>query len=206
MTHVPQRRLYAVGSEPATTPVEAELIARAVAGDAGAWTRLYQDNFQTLYTDVLYLVHVPAIAEELTQESFAAALVALSRFDGARPFRTWLRGVAHNLVRHHWRKHSRRARAYQRFGDTVSAGAGPTTLERQHLDERRADVLEEVLAELSPSYREVFVLRDVQGLTVEEVAERLEISPGNVRVRANRARARIRAELTRLGWITEAPQ
>ncbi len=184
-------------------PVESELVARAIGGDGRAWTRLYQDHFGGLYSDVLYLVHDPSMAEEVTQEAFAAALVSLSRFDGARPFRAWLRGVAHNLVRQHWRKSSRRERAYRKITVADPAASDLHALERQHLDERRADVLQEVLETLSPSYREVFILRDVQGLSVDDVAERLQISPGNVRVRANRARARIRGALQKLGWLAK---
>ncbi len=65
-------------------------------------------------------------------------------------------------------------------------------------------MLEAILVELPAPLRETFIMRDVQGLPVEEVAERLGTTPGNVRVRANRARAKIRERLEELGWLQPA--
>lgn len=185
--------------------VDEILVGRAQRGDGNAWARLYQRHFDAVYKDVLYMVEQSATAEELVQEAFAAALVSLQRFDGRASIRTWLRGIAQNLVRKHWRSHSRRGRAYDR-AEREAPLLGPRTgddPESSHLRERRARVLSEVLATLPDPLREVFVMRDVQGLPVEEVADLLKISAGNVRVRANRARGRIRDELTRLGWLEE---
>lgn len=183
--------------------VETTLIARAIAGDGRAWTRLYQDHFQGLYTDLLYLVGEPAAAEELSQDTFAAALVSLRRFDSRASFSTWLRGVGHNLVRKHWRTKARRGRAYSRLGSGSPSSDPSADPEGHHVQDRQAEVLAAVLEELPDSLREVFVMRDVQGLSPEEIAARLRLRPGNVRVRCNRARKRIRAELARLGWIEE---
>jgi RNA polymerase sigma-70 factor (ECF subfamily) len=58
----------------------------------------------------------------------------------------------------------------------------------------------DILATLPENLREAFVVRELEGLPVDEAAEVLGISPGNVAVRASRARARIRKELERLGW------
>lgn len=184
--------------------LEATLVSRAIAGDGRAWTRLYQDHFQSLYTDLLYLVGEPSAAEELCQETFASALVSLRRFDGRASFSTWLRGVGHNLVRKHWRSKARRGRAYSRLGSGSPTSDPSADPEGHHLQDRQAEVLAAVLEELPDSLREVFVMRDVQGLSPEEIAARLGLRPGNVRVRANRARNRIRAELAKLGWIEEA--
>lgn len=181
-------------------PSEAELVRRAAGGDGGAWTRLYQDNFQRLYSDLLHHVYDRATAEELCQEAFAAALLALPRFDGRVAFRTWLRGVAQNLVRKHWRSLERRGRAFRKLEADVR-DERPTDPEQHHMRDAQADALAAVLEELPTAQREVFILRDVQGVPVDEVAQILSLSPGNVRVRANRARAKIREGLQRLGWL-----
>jgi RNA polymerase sigma-70 factor, ECF subfamily len=183
--------------------IDALLVERARGGDAEAWARLYQRHFDPLHRDLLYLVEQTSIAEELVQEAFAIALVSLARFDARASFRTWLRGIAHNLVRKHWRGRARRDRAHERVAREAPLRS-PLVVddpEAMHVRSHRARVLSEVLRTLPDALREVFVMRDVQGLAVEEVAERLQISPGNVRVRANRARSRIRAELARLGWL-----
>jgi len=185
--------------------VEETLVARARAGDGRAWARLYQRHFDRVYRDLFYLVEDASVAEELVQETFASALVGLDRFDARSSLLTWLRGIGHNLVRKHWRKHVRRGRAFERLAAVQETGADASPdLEANHLRTQRANVLSDALQTLPTSLREVFVLRDVQGLPVEDVAGRLQITPGNVRVRANRARAKIREELTRLGWLEAA--
>lgn len=185
-------------------PLEDGLVERARSGDGAAWARLYQREFDGLFRDVLFLVEDPAAAEELVQETFASALVSLRRYDRRARLGTWLRAIAHNLVRNHWRSHVRRGRAYERL--ERSAALHPSSdVEALHLREQRARVLSRLLETLPASLREVFVLRDVQGLSVDEVATRLEISAGNVRVRANRARERLRGELERLGWLEGGP-
>jgi len=180
-----------------------ELVARARSGDGRAWARLYQLHFDRVFRDVAYMVGANALAEEIVQESFAAALTGLRNFDGRASFESWLRGIAHNLVRRHWRTQSRRGRAYDRLEHvTPSAmGAQPGDPEAAHVQDRRAEVLKAVLEELPAAMREAFVLCDVQGLSAADAAARLDISEGNVRVRASRARALIRTELERLGWI-----
>jgi RNA polymerase sigma-70 factor (ECF subfamily) len=178
------------------------LVVRAQRGDGEAWARLYQRHFDVVYRDVLFMVEQAATAEEIVQEAFAAALVSLTRFDGRASVRTWLRRIAQNLVRKHWRSHTRRNRAYarvQRESEPVLHAVGDP--EAAHVRDRRAQALTEALTQLPDSLREVFVLRDLQALPVEDVAERLQITPGNVRVRANRARNRIREVLAEQGWL-----
>ncbi len=200
------QRLSAVPS-PASAPREGadddELVRRAVAGDERAWARLYQRHFDRVFRDVAYLVGASAGAEEIVQETFAAALVGLRRYDARASFVTWLRGIAHNLVRRHWRTQSRRERAYDRLAElSANASNSPDEdPEQGHLQDRRAEVLRTVLETVPAQLREAFVLSDVQGLGAAEIAERLGISVGNVRVRATRARALIRGELERLGWL-----
>jgi len=204
---VDERNRLSVVDNPAAAPREGaeddELVRRAVAGDERAWARLYQRHFDRVFRDVAYLVGASAGAEEIVQETFAAALVGLRRYDARSSFVTWLRGIAHNLVRRHWRSQSRRERAYDRLAElSANAPNGPDEdPEQGHLQDRRAEVLRTVLETVPAQLREAFVLSDVQGLGAQEIALRLGISVGNVRVRASRARAVIRTELERLGWL-----
>jgi RNA polymerase sigma-70 factor (ECF subfamily) len=179
------------------------LVERARRGDGRAWARLYQLHFDRVFRDVAYLVGATAQAEEIVQETFAAALVGLRRYDGRASFETWLRGIAHNLVRRHWRTRFRRGRAYDRLEQMAAEppGSPREDPEQSHVQDRRAEVLRAVLETLPESMREAFVLCDVQGLSAAEAAERLGITEGNVRVRASRARGLIRSELERLGWL-----
>jgi RNA polymerase sigma-70 factor, ECF subfamily len=180
-----------------------ELVRRALAGDERAWARLYQRHFDRIFRDVAYLIGAGAGAEEIVQDTFAAALTGLRRYDARSSFVTWLRGIAQNLVRRHWRTSGRRERAYDRLAQVSASSAPPNAADPEgaHLQDRRAEVLRAVLESVPDPLREAFVLCDVQGIATNEAAERLGISVGNLRVRASRARAVIRTELERLGWL-----
>jgi RNA polymerase sigma-70 factor (ECF subfamily) len=179
---------------------EQALVSAALDGDSRAWARLYQDNFDSLYRDARYLSQDPNTAEELVQEAFALGLTRLSSYDGRGSFAGWIRGFILNLARRTWRKAERRERAHGRLEKIAQTVSGQGANPEQDLERRnRATALAMALETLPSSLRETFILRDVQGLPVDEVATRLETTPGNIRVRANRAREKLRTALTEMG-------
>lgn len=204
MPTVPHLRAVEPSSDADSAPREREraLVEAASAGDSAAWARLYQDNFDTLYRDARYLGRDAAMAEELVQEAFALGLTRLSAYDGRSSFGGWIRGIILNLARRAWRTEERRGRAYGGFERTLQA-TPPREDDPEHDLERRnrAKALSAALEQLPASLRETFVLRDVQGLSVNDVAARLETTPGNVRVRATRARGKIRDILREMGAL-----
>jgi RNA polymerase sigma-70 factor, ECF subfamily len=179
------------------------LLARAREGDVQAWSRLYQENFDRVFRHIRLLTGDSDVAEDLVQETFAKAMTALRTFRGDSSFSTWLGGIAINTVRAHWRHqrntHTARGRL---LAIQEAAPPGTQTPEQADLQKRRAEVLYAILAELPDNLREVFALRELEGLSAREVACQLGITEGNVAVRASRARARVRGELERLGWLT----
>ncbi len=181
------------------------LVERAKRGDMQAWSRLYQELFDPLYRHVRYLTGDPAVAEDLTQETFAKALVALPDFEGRSKFSTWLHGVAINVVRRHWRWQRNTETAHARLKDKsrvlTEVSAEGERPDRQALQRKRAEVLYAVLETLPDTLREVFVLRDLEGLSEREIADRLGITRGNAAVRATRARTRVRKALVERGWL-----
>lgn len=190
---------------PEAEDLEAELVAAARRHDAGAWARLCHDNFARLYRHVGYLVGDPDLAQDIAQETFARALASLHRFDGRSRFLTWLKGIASNVAYKHRRTRGRRQRALDRLeAMVVTAGDLAASPEDAHVSHRRAEVLLVVLDTLPEHLREAFVLCDLQRLSVLEAAEVLGISQGNTKVRASRARARIRRRLAELGWLPTA--
>jgi RNA polymerase sigma-70 factor (ECF subfamily) len=185
---------------------ETALLTRARAGDLEAWSRLYQEHFDRVFRHVAYLTGDTHAAEDLVQETFARAFVGLAHFEGRSSFSSWLRGIAANIVRKHWRSRYRGDQALSRLAAgshdvAVGADADPAGA---HLRQRRAEVLLGVLETLPAPLREAFVLCDLEDTPVQVAAAELGVSPGNLRVRATRARARIRSELVRLGWLNEA--
>lgn len=198
-----------IGAEASPQPPidarEAALVERARAGDVAAWSRLYQEHFDRVFKHVAYLTGDVHAAEDLVQETFARAFVGLAQFEARASFTGWLRGIAVNVVRKHWRSRYRGDQAMTRLetmGRDAAAGASADP-EGAHLRRLRAEVLLAVLETLPEPLREAFVVCDMQEMSTQEAAAALGVSPGNLRVRATRARAKIRGELVRLGWLTE---
>jgi len=169
-----------------------------------AWAELYQAHYAAIFRHVRYLAGKSAPIEDLVQEVFARALVALVGFDGRATFSTWLHGVAVNVVRNHWRARQSTEVAHQRFQDinTVHRVMSSNEVDRVHMHRRRAEAVYVILEGLPSHLREAFVLRDLEGFSPAEAAAQLGISSGNLSVRASRARERIRKELEELGWLS----
>lgn len=207
-TVVPLPRI-AIASGPALAEGDrmAALVARARKGDLDAWSRLYVETFDVLLKHVACLTGDAALAEDLVQDAYARAMTHVGQYDGRAPFVAWLRGIALNVVRMHWRRAKTTDRVHDRLRELVAVTSGGIAVgpDRVHQQDQRARLLYELLATLPENLREAFVLRELEGLPPAEAAAALGISEGNLAVRASRARARIRQELERLGWA-EATQ
>jgi RNA polymerase sigma-70 factor (ECF subfamily) len=174
---------------PIATSVEAasalddELVASAQAGDREAFGRLYE-RFGPMVHGVL-LTRVPVgEVDDLVQDVFLAAFERLSTLRSPRAFGSWLAVIA----RH-------RAADYHRRPTTE-----PMTHEISDAGTRPAAEALEVLAliqSLPPAYRETLVLRLVEGMTGEEIAEQTGLTPGSVRVNLHRGMKRLRQALER---------
>lgn len=152
---------------------------------------IYDRHFSGIYRYVASRLG-PEAAEDLAAETFLAAFCDRSRFDPARgDVRTWLYGIATNLVGMHRRAERRRYRALARAAAPPEAASE----EERVLARVSAQVLRGrlagVLAALPPGDRDVLLLVAV-GLSYEEVSQALSIPPGTVGSRLNRARGRVR--------------
>lgn len=198
--------LPAVHAAPDDTPgpadaVGGDLTARARAGDLRAWSQLYQLHFDRVFRRLCHLVGQAAAAEDLTQETFARAVVALPGFDGRAALSTWLCGIANNVARNWLRDQDTRRRAEQRLAELAALRPGGEPIDRTHLRRVRSEVLYDALARLPDHLREAFVLREIEGLSMQEAATQAGVSSNNMTVRVWRAREAIRRELLRLGWL-----
>lgn len=177
------------------------LVERARKGDQRAWGRLYQEHFDRVFRYAVYLVGDADLAEDLTQETFARALVSLSKYRGDAAVRTWINCITVNVAREHWRKVKRKHRLRDALTRVSVEHTEKEQLHHGYLDGVRSEVLYAVLDELPVHLREAFVVRDLLELSGEDAAKELGISAGNVAVRAHRARHRVTQRLTELGWI-----
>jgi RNA polymerase sigma-70 factor (ECF subfamily) len=165
---------------------------------------VFESHGAALRRYVLGLVGDRATAEDLSQEAFLRAHRGLDGLQDPGKLVPWLYRIATNLCRDHLRQASRRAAAGavdERMGD----GSDPADPEPADQDSPRLDLLFEqsemsacvqaYLDELPEAYRAVIVLYDLEGLSGPEIARTLGCSPGAVKVRLHRARARLRAAL-----------
>jgi RNA polymerase sigma-70 factor (ECF subfamily) len=181
-------------SEP-DRPTALLLAAQRDVREFGAFYRdRFDDTFRYLHRRVL----CPEIAGDLTAETFAAALTSMHRFDPAQgTARQWLLGVARNLLRAWVRSGVVEARARQRLGIRTPAFTeiDTTMIEDRHDAGRLLAAVRAVLVGMRPTDQAIIQLRLADGLSYDQIAERLECTPGTARVRCSRALARLRKDL-----------
>ena len=176
----------------APRPVVMEAVARARAGDAGAFRELYEAHVGRVHALVLRLERDPSTAEELVQDVFVLAWRALSDFRGDAQVSTWLHRIAVNAVLEHHRKTARRERRVTLADDLDLLGAStPAPDAGLDLDLRAA------LDTLPPGARAVFLLHEVEGYTHEEIAEMTGVTAGTCKTQLFRARRLLRKALDR---------
>jgi RNA polymerase sigma-70 factor (ECF subfamily) len=185
---------------------EAQFIERLKAGEAAAYDRLVQERSGDVYALLYRLTDDAEEARDLTQETFLRAFQHIGRFRGDADLKTWIYRIAVNQARNRWRWWRRRRRDMtvsldagdshtdeplgSRLRDTTSADP-----EQETLAHEREKVLLAALHSLSRSYRETVILRDIEGLSYEEIAQTLEISIGTVKSRLARGREELRKRL-----------
>jgi RNA polymerase sigma-70 factor (ECF subfamily) len=175
---------------------EAELVRRAQRGDAEAFGELVRLH----ETRILRLVRgmVPEHdAEDVAQDAFLKAYKKLAEFDGRSRFYTWVYRIAANTAMD-WRKRER----YRRHAPLPATPEGEDALPDETPGPRRAahrrelgEAIDKAIDALPDHYRTMVVLREVEGLSYEEIGAALGISKGTVESRLFRARERLRERL-----------
>lgn len=187
---------------------EHKLLAAARRGDERAVRQLVDAYSPRLYNLALRILRSPPDAEDALQETFITALNKLDQFDGRASFSTWLYRIAVNASLMALRKRRSRRRQEEplevpgfeeiRSRDLVDWSTDPAqALLRTEMQE----VMESALDKLPAKYRVVFVLRDLEGLSIEETSQTLGISAANVKIRLMRARLFLREALA--GYFRE---
>ncbi len=172
-------------------------VARAAAGDRGAFERLYQQHVNRVLTLCARMVNDRARAEELTQDVFVRAWEKLHLFRGESSFSTWLHRLAVNVVLNA-RKSDGKQRARFEEPDDEAGGmdALPGVVGMPLAPGDMLD-LEEAVTRLPPGARRVFVLHDVEGYKHQEIAEMLGVTSGATKAQLHRARLLLREALNR---------
>lgn len=176
-------------------PTDRTLVQRARQGDRQAFHQLVDRHGPGLYRSAYVMLHHAADAQDVVQETLIAAFEQLHRFEGRSTVRTWLVGILIRQAAHHRRKHRRHRMASldvltQDVADRPRSASSPVT----QLD-ARLDVAT-LLARLSPEHRQVLVLRELEGMSYDDMAEVLGLPRGTIESRLFRARQAMKETAT----------
>ena len=176
------------------------LVERARSGDAQAFAALVRRYQGPIIHFCQRMCGSLSDAEDLAQEAFVRVYRHLDRLQPQARFSTVVFGIARNLALNHLRDSGRRGRgrtdALEGAALATAPGLGP---EAQARASELATMVASGIARLSAEHREVLLLRDVQGLEYEAIAQVLECQRGTVKSRLSRAREQLRLILTEMG-------
>jgi RNA polymerase sigma-70 factor (ECF subfamily) len=173
---------------------EKELVAIVLSGRSEAFEPLVAPHRQSLLALAFRLTRNWEDAREVAQEALLRAFKYLARYDTSRSFRNWLFQIAANEARDRVRKRRREAGILEDAGRELPGARDPGS--GRCSEEFRSD-LENCLSVLSRREREVFILRDLEGMDVKETARALGCSSISVRVNLSSARRKIRDAVRR---------
>ncbi len=199
-----------------TEETDRNLVVRAQNGDETAFRLLVERYQRKVYSIAFNVVRNPEDAMDLTQDAFIKVHRNLAAFQGSSSFYTWLYRIVVNLGIDHNRKHNRfQSVDYDdRLGrdDDEIEGDGsilPSTLDtnpaRTLSRKELAEQMQRALDSLSEKHRTAIILREVQGLSYEEMAEVMQCNKGTVMSRLHHARKNMQAALSPYVYGTAAP-
>ncbi len=214
MGSMPERIIQAGVSHPADIR-EQELIGRVQAGEKERFYELIKPYERRVYTAAYAVLRNEAEAEDAAQEALLKALTHIGQFRAEARFSTWLIQITVNEAL--MRRRKAHTDVMEALGEHQDEDGGYTprdfadwreipseTLERKEIRQK----LTEAVAALADKYRQVFLLRDVEHLSIEETAEALGISRASVKTRLLRARLMLRDMLApgvSGGWFGRLP-
>lgn len=195
-----------VDRSPAGEPDDIELVEQARAGNHDAFRVLYQRYHRRVYALAFGVVQNADDALDVVQDGFIKAHRHLDKFEGNSSFYTWLYRIIMNLSIDHIRKHKRGR--HVDFDDAINHGQDEDALGDELLPRMlgqnpgkslvRKEIREQIskaLAELSDNHRTVLVMRELEGLSYEEMAQAMKCSKGTIMSRLFHARRNMQKRL-----------
>ena len=177
---------------------EADVLARAQAGDHSAFAQIYSLHKRRIYSLCLHMVGNAAEAEDLTQETFLQLYRKIGTFRGESSFSTWLHRMVINVVLMHLRKKGLPVSSLDEAMEPSQDDRPGRSFSAPDLNlagsiDRMA--LERAIATLPAGYRLVFILHDIRGYEHNEIAAMLDCSLGNSKSQLHKARLKLRDAL-----------
>lgn len=173
------------------SPEDRRLIEQAASGDRRAFGELVTRYQRRLFRFVFMLLKSKDAADDIVQDAFINAWQALGTFEPDKPFYPWLSTIARNLALNRLKREARMQPAsemeeeFERIPELA-----PNPLDKI-IEKENDRVFAQAVMSLPEQYRTVFVLRMIEKMPYEKIAEQLNISPGTVDSRLHRARAKL---------------
>ena len=184
----------------APPPATDEIIERCLNGDQSAWESIVRMYRRKVFNVAYKFVGRHDQAEDLTQDVFLKLYKSLDTFDRRANFQTWLISVSRNLCIDHYRAVRKERETINR--DVDPADFAPVSTDPRadtQLEQRdRVRLLCQALDKLAPTLRTAVMLRDIQELTYQEIADKLHLPEGTVKSRINRGRTELARQIQKL--------
>jgi RNA polymerase sigma-70 factor (ECF subfamily) len=183
-----------------------DVIQRCLNGDQAAWDEIVRLHWRRVFNIAYKFVGRHDQAEDLTQDVFLKLFKSLDTFDRRANFQTWLISVSRNLCIDHYRSVRKERETINRDVDPADLTPAATTRSPYaELEVRdRVQLLREALDKLAPTLRTAVMMRDIQELTYQEIADHLKLPEGTVKSRINRGRTELARQIEKLRVQQEA--
>ena len=180
-------------------PTDEELVKLILAGDERAFAELYERYHTRAYRLAYAMTGRHEAAEDLTQEIFLRAYGKLDRFSGQARFSTWFYRLAVNrCLNHHQREQVTVEEVLADDQKTTLSVGGLEQMEARILQQQISDRVHRAILSLKPTLRLTVILKEIEGLSYAEIAERMGCSEGTVASRLNQARKLLARKLEHL--------
>lgn len=186
-----------------------EIVQRVLTGDYNDFERLVNRYSKNVYNIALRMVRSPEDAEDLSQEAFLKAYRSLSSFRGDSKFSVWLYRIVSNVCLDHIRKKKKENEVSLSVedddGEETELEISDISLSPESLLEKKLTVesVRNGLDSLPEDSRRILLLREIQGLSYDEISGVLDLDPGTVKSRISRARKKLCAFLIADGNISD---
>jgi RNA polymerase sigma-70 factor (ECF subfamily) len=180
-------------------PIES-LIQRCLKGDQAAWDLIVRQYWRKVFNVAYKFVGKHDEAEDLAQDIFLKIFKSLDTFDSRANFQTWLISVSRNLCIDHYRSVRKERETIDRDVDTnelAPAAREPGPIAALEQADRVA-LLRKALAALPATLRKAVLMRDIQELSYQEIADKLRLPEGTVKSRINRGRTELARQVKKL--------
>ncbi|TIP80957.1 MAG: RNA polymerase sigma factor, partial [Mesorhizobium sp.] len=176
---------------------EMQLVGRALAREGGAFHTIIKMHNQRLYRIARSVVRNDSEAEDIVQEAYVRAFAHLGDFRGESSLATWLSRIVINEALGRLRKRRRTVAMPQNLqAEIIKFPLNPSDDPERMMAQRQIlELVERATDRLPDVYRTVFVARVIEGLSIDETAELLDVRPETVKTRLHRARALVRKAL-----------